>query len=141
MRKLAASSTLLLLALSGAATAAQSNAGFVTRISIQTSCAVTASNLNFGNVGVITGGETASAAVDVNCSLGTPWTMSFNGSSSVTSFTGQMASGANHVNYSAALSAAGGIGPGSFAIDGVIAAQATPPPGLYTDNRTLYLNY
>ena len=124
-----------------AAQPAQLSAGFLARIAIQTSCAITTANLNFGNVGIINGGETASAAISVICSLGTPYTISFNPSSPVTSYNGLMVNGAANVAYSAALSAAGGTGPGTHVISGVLPAQATPASGIYTDNRTVYLNY
>src|SRR3989442_3786112 len=58
--------------------AAQTSASFNFHINIQTSCLVTAENIDFGNVGLITGSETTSAAVRVVCSLGTPYQISFN---------------------------------------------------------------
>ncbi len=121
--------------------AAQSDVPFEARINIQTSCSVSAGMLNFGNVGIISGGETASATVTVNCSSGTPYTISFSASSSVTNYNGQMVNGAANVAYSAVLSAAGGTGPGSHTILGILPAQATPASAIYTDNRTVYLNY
>lgn len=124
-----------------AAHAAQTSANFQARVNIQTSCIVTASNLDFGNVGVIAGTETASSTVSVNCSAGTPYTLSFSSSSSVTAYTSTMVNGAEDVAYSAALSGAGGTGPGSFTIGGTLPAQVTPPAALYTENRVLYLNY
>lgn len=120
---------------------AQSNVPFVARVNIQTSCSVAAGMLNFGNVGIISGGETAAATVSVNCSSGTPYTISFSASSSVTNYNGQMVNGAANVAYSAVLSAAGGTGPGSHTILGTLPAQATPASAIYTDNRTVYLNY
>jgi spore coat protein U-like protein len=126
------------------ANAAQTSANFQARITIQTACVVSASNLDFGNVGVINGGETATANVDVNCSNGTPYTMSFDSLASVTSFNSTMVNGAEDVDYSAALSASGGTGTGSvqtYTIDGLLPAQSTPTPGIYTDNQTVYVNY
>jgi hypothetical protein len=123
--------------------AAQTSDNFQARITIVTSCIVTAADLDFGNVGVIVGGETASAAVNVNCSAGTPYSLSFSALPAplVTAYTGTMVNGAEDVAYSAALSGIGGIGPGSFTIDGSLPAQVTPPAAIYTDNRVLYLNY
>ncbi len=143
MRKLheIAPPLMVILAAATPAGAAQLAANFQARINLQTSCLVTATSLNFGNVGIIIGGETATAAVNVICSLGTPYTISFNASLPVTGYSGQMTSGVNQVNYSATLSGSGGIGPGSHTIDGVLLAQAAPPSGIYTDNRTVYLNY
>lgn len=99
--------------------AAQLAVDFQARVTIQTSCTVTASQLNFGSVG----------------------TISFSPLASVTNYNGSMINGAGSVAYSANLSAAGGIGPGIHTIDGVLSLQATPAPAIYTDNRTVYLNY
>ncbi len=132
---------LAVLAWAAPALAAQLAVNFQARIAIQTSCTVTAGQLNFGAVGTIVGGETAASTVNVVCSVGTPYTISFSSLSSVTSYNGAMVNGAGSVGYSAALSAAGGTGPGTHTIDGVLIAQTTPPPALYTDNRTVYLSY
>jgi len=121
--------------------AAQLAVDFQARITIQTSCTVTAGQLNFGAVGTIVGGETAVSTVNVVCSAGTPYTISFSPLGSVTNYNGSMINGASSVAYSANLSAAGGIGPGTHTIDGVLTPQATPAPALYTDNRTVYLSY
>jgi spore coat protein U-like protein len=134
-------SFLSLIAASGSALALQASDGFQARITIQTSCIVTADDLDFGNVGVINGGETASANVDVNCSAGTPYTLSFDSLLSVTSYNDAMVNGASSVAYSAAISAGGGTGPASYTIDGVLPSQVTPAAGIYTDNQTVYVNY
>ena len=133
-----------LVAAAASANAAQTSANFQARITIQTACVVTASNLDFGNVGVINGGETASANVDVNCSNGTPYTLSFAAASSVTSFSSAMVNGTEDVAYSATLSGAGGTGSGAaqtYTIDGILPGQTTPTPAIYTDNQTVYVNY
>ncbi len=123
------------------ALAAQLAVNFQARISIQTSCTVSANQLNFGAVGTIMGGETAVSTVNVVCSAGTPYTISFSPLASVTSYNGSMINGAGSVAYSANLSAAGGIGLGTHTIGGVLTPQATPAPAIYTDNRTVYLTY
>ena len=115
--------------------AAQLAVNFQARVEIVTSCSVTSGQLDFGSVGTIIGGEAAVSAVNVVCSAGTPYTISFSSLSTVTSYTGSMVNGANTVAYSAALSAAGGIGPGTLTINGVLPAQATPPSALYKIGR------
>lgn len=129
------------VAASTSAFALQANDNFQARITIQTSCVVTADDLDFGNVGVIAGGEAATANVDVNCSAGTAYTLSFDSLAIVTSYNDTMDNGASTVAYSAAISAGGGTGPASFVINGVLPAQATPAAGIYTDNKTVYVNY
>lgn len=126
------------------ANAAQTSANFQARITIITACNVTAGNLDFGNVGVIAGGETATSTVGVNCSNGTPYTLSFAALSAVTSYSSTMVNGAEDVAYSAALSGSGATGNGAlqtYTINGVLPAQTTPTPAIYIENRTVYLNY
>ena len=129
------------VAASTSAFALQANDNFQARITIQTSCLVTADDLDFGNVGVIVGGETASSNVAVNCSAGTVYTLSFDSLTTVTSYNSTMNNGADTVSYSAAISAGGGTGPANFLINGVLPAQATPAAGIYTDNQTVFVNY
>jgi spore coat protein U-like protein len=126
---------------SSSAFAAQATANFQARVTIQTSCLVTAGSLDFGNVGVINGGETASSTVNVNCSAGTAYAIGFDTLALVTSYTGAMVNGLEDVAYSAALSGAAGVGPQTFTISGILPAQVTPTPAIYTDNRTVYVNY
>ena len=85
-----------LLMLSGgapAAQAAQTSAGYVARVTIATSCAITVGDLDFGMVGTISS-HTATAPVQVNCSSGTPYQISFSGVSPITSYAGTMTNGA-----------------------------------------------
>lgn len=123
--------------------AAQTSDTFQTRIAIQTSCAITAGDVDFGNVGVIGGTETASGTVDVNCSAGTPWSVSFDGLVSQTTLSSLMTNvNGEDVAYNASLTQTSGSGPASFAINANLPAQVTPTPGVtYTDNRVLYINY
>ena len=124
--------------------AAQTSANFQAKVTIQTSCVVTAGALDFGNVGVINGTESTTSTVAVNCSAGTPYTLSFNQTTGgVTSYNSAMTNSTNgqHVSYSATLSGAGGTGPGSYTITGTLPVQTTPAPAQYTDNKVVYLNY
>ena len=124
--------------------AAQTSANFQAKVTIQTSCVVTAGALDFGNVGVINGTESTTSTVAVNCSAGTPYTLSFNQTTGgVTSYNSAMTNSTNgeDVAYSASLSGTGGTGPGSYTITGTLPAQTTPSPAQYTDNKVVYLNY
>lgn len=140
-RHLALAGALLAMA-APAARAAQLIVPFEARITIITACTVSASNLNFGNVGIITGTQTTTATVNVVCSSGTPYALSFSGSSTVTAFTGQMSNSGNHVTYTATmLGPNAGTGSATHTILGSIPLQPTPPSAIYVDNRTIYLNY
>ena len=130
------------LGLAAPAPAAQLTDLYQTRVNIQTSCAVTATDLDFGAVGIITGSQTATATVQVICSSGTPFALSFSPSATVTSFAGQMVNGPNQVNYQAVLIGPNaGIGSTTRTILGNLPLQPAPPTGIYVDNRTIYLNY
>ncbi len=128
---------------SATAFAAQTSDTFQTRIAIQTSCAITVADVDFGNVGVINGTETASGAVAVNCSAGTLWSASFNNAVLTTTLSSAMTNvNGEDVAYNAVLTLGGGVGPASFNINANLPIQVTPTAGVtYTDNRTLYLNY
>lgn len=131
-----------LASLASAACAAQMALPFIVRVNIQSSCGVSVSPLDFGNVGTIFGGETASATITIACSSGTPYALSFSPVGITTSFAGQMVNGPNHVNYTALFGGANaGTGPGTLTITGVLPPQPTPPSAVYTDSRTVYLNY
>ena len=132
----------LVLCLATPADAAQLAANFETRVSIQTSCAVSATDLDFGTVGVITGTQTAASTVTVTCSAGTPFTLSFTPLGIATSFAGQMANGANLINYNAVLLGSNaGVGSATRTILGSLPLQPAPATGSYADSRTIYLNY
>ena len=122
--------------------AAQTNDSFQSRITIQTSCLVIASSVDFGNVGVINGTETASGSVNVNCSAGTPWALSFSSTSSVVTIASAMTNvNGEDVAYSAALSGTSGTGPATLSILAALPSQVTPLPAIYTDNQVVYVNY
>ena len=129
-----------LWAIAPSANAAQNSDTYEFRVTIQTSCAIAVSDLDFGNVGVISI-HNATAAVTIACSQGTPYTLSFDSASVQTTLAGVLTNGVNTLNYSAILTSAGGTGPGTATIIGTLPPQPTPPAGLYTDSRTVYLSY
>jgi spore coat protein U-like protein len=132
----------MLAAASRDASAAQLIVPFEARVTIITACAVSSTNLNFGNVGIITGTQTATATVSVECSSGTPYALSFSGSSTVTAYTGQMTNSGNNVTYTATLVGPNAsVGTATHTILGSIPLQPTPPSAIYTDNRTIFLDY
>ena len=91
---------------------------------------------------IITGTQTATATVNVICSSGTSFVLSFSGSGIATCFADQMANGANMIKYSAVLLGSNaGVGSATRAILGSLPPQPAPPTGSYADSRTIYLNY
>lgn len=136
-----------LAAASSSAFAAQTSDNFNASITIQSTCAVAAGDLDFGPVGLITGTETATATVEVTCTGNTAYTLSFSSTSTtdpltvVSSISDTMVNGTEGVDYTATLSATGGTGTNTFSIDGALPAQASPSAGTYTDTNTVYVTY
>ncbi len=129
------------LASSTAAFALQASDPFQARVTIQAACLVAVGDLDFGTVGPIVGTETATAVGSVNCSVGTPFSLSFAAVGSTTSYSSTMVNGAEDVAYNATLPVASGVSVVPITIVGTLPAQVTPTPGLYTENRTLYVNF
>jgi spore coat protein U-like protein len=136
-----------LAAASSSAFAAQTSDNFNASITIQSTCAVAAGDLNFGNVGLITGTETATATVEVTCTGNTAYTLSFSSASTtdpltvVSSISSAMSNGTEEVDYTATLSATGGTGTDTFSINGALPVQPSPSAGTYTDTNTVYVTY
>ena len=128
---------------STAAFAAQSSSNFQSRITIQTSCVVAAGDVDFGNVGVINGTETATSAVNVNCSAGTAWNLSFDAGGLNTTLASAMTNvNGQDVAYNAFLTGTSGTGPASVSINASLPVQSTPAAGVtYTDSQTVYVTY
>ena len=126
------------------ANAGQVSDSFETRITVQAACTVAAGDIDFGSVGVISGTETASSTLSVTCTNTTPYTLSFNSASAVTSYSGAMIFGSEDVAYNAALSGTGASGNGAaqtYTINASLPAQSTPSPATYSDTQTVYVNY
>jgi spore coat protein U-like protein len=123
-------------------------------------CTVTATNLNFGTQTLLNAGVDASNTVSVRCPAAMPYTIGLNGGNAGTSDPAarEMNNGGNIVTYGIYRDAArslgwgdtigvntvGGTGTGSFqnyTAYGRIPAQATPPPGSYSDTIVVTVTY
>ena len=123
---------------------------FVVSVNITKACSVSATAVNFGSLSTILGTESANSTVSVICNVGTPYNLSFvSADNTAITAAGNLANGANTipVNYAfASAAAASGTGNGGTAATNTIAVTlptATPYPtvGLYTQTRTVYVNY
>lgn len=152
-----------LVALAFAATPARSATAvgnFQVQINIQANCVVvSASDLNFGNTGVLSANIDSTSTISVQCTTSTPYTIGLNqgvNGGSVT--TRQMAGSGGLINYSlfrdsgrtqnwgstAGTDTVAGVGNGAaqnYTVYGRVPAQTTPAPALYTDTITVTVTY
>lgn len=142
------------------AKAATATGNFQVQINIQANCIVAStSDLNFGNVGILSANIDSTSTVSVQCTTSTPYTIGFNqgvNGGSVT--TRQMAGAGGLINYSlfrdagrtqnwgstAGSDTIAGVGNGAvqnYTVYGRVPAQTTPAPALYTDTITVTVTY
>ncbi len=142
------------------AKAATATGSFQVQINIQANCIVaSASDLNFGNAGVLSANIDSTSTISVQCTTTTPYTIGFNqgvNGGSVT--TRQMAGAGGLINYAlfrdagrtlnwgstAGSDTLAGVGNGAvqnYTVYGRVPAQTTPAPALYTDTITVTVTY
>jgi spore coat protein U-like protein len=130
---------------------------FVTSITVQTSCAVSATDLDFGSRGVLSSAVQASSNVSINCSLTTPYTVSLGVVAGETSTTRTLSKGSESVRYgtykdtgrtqpwgSTTGQTVAGTGSGlaqTIPVYGQVSPQATPSAGNYTDTVVVTVTY
>lgn len=159
-RMQALSTFVLCLIASSEANSATAVGNFQVQINIQANCiVVSATDLNFGNAGVLSANIDATSSISVQCTTTTPYTIGLNqgvNGGSVT--TRQMAGAGGLVNYSlfrdsgrtqnwgstAGTDTIAGVGNGAaqnYTVYGRVPAQTTPAPALYTDTITATVTY
>lgn len=142
------------------ARAATAVGNFQIQINIQANCVVvSASDLNFGNTGVLSANIDSTSTISVQCTTSTPYAIGLNqgvNGGSVT--TRQMAGSGGLINYSlfrdsgrtqnwgstAGTDTVAGVGNGAaqnYTVYGRVPAQTTPAPALYTDTITVTVTY
>lgn len=114
---------------------------FQATVTITSSCLIDAGDLDFGELGVIAGGEDATSSVAVTCTAGTAYNLSFSSTAGDVTDSGLMIKGAEDVAYNVALSSSGGIGTGVSTILGSLPAQSTPSAGVYSVADSLTVIY
>jgi spore coat protein U-like protein len=141
----------------GGKTASTSSSATATIVS---SCNVSATNINFGTVGVLTSNTNATGTISVQCSSTLPYTVSLNGGNSGATDPTQrkMSFSSSSVIYglyrdsawsqpwgaTIGTDTASGTGNGlsqNLTVYGRILAQATPPPGTYSDTIVVTITY
>ncbi len=136
-----------------------SPAAFTFTANVTANCGLTATNMAFGNVGLLTQPLSAQNQITVLCTATTPYTLGLNnGLNGASPGARQMANGTNLVTYaiymdsghsqlwgssgpSSVQSSAGTGGNQYFNGYGQVPAQSTPTPGPYSDTIVATLTY
>jgi spore coat protein U-like protein len=139
--------------------AASTTTTFNVTATVQTSCAVSAADLAFGNYDAASATDTtATSTVTVTCSLLTPYTISMDGGQYASGSTRRLGTGANRLTYEvyrdptmtnvfgtvAATLGVTGVGTGFSAptiIYGKIPKNQAVVPGSYSDQITVTVDY
>jgi spore coat protein U-like protein len=132
---------------------------FTVSASVGTNCQVSATDMNFGSVGLLTTNADSTSTISALCTPGVPYTIALsNGVTGLAPLARKMTQGVNAVTYGlyrdAARSQAWGqttgidtlAGSGSGALQNItvygrIPTQTTPPPGSYSDTINVTLTY
>ncbi len=148
-----------LLAGTHGAHAATATANFNVTATVQTSCAVSASDLAFGTYDAASTSDTlATSTVTVTCSLLTPYTISLNGGQYASGSTRRLGSGAARLTYEiyrdagmtgvfgtvASLLGVSGVGTGlavPTTLYGKLPKTQAVAPGSYADQITVTVEY
>jgi spore coat protein U-like protein len=132
---------------------------FVVSATVGTNCQVSATDMNFGSVGLLMANTDSTSTISALCTPGVPYTIALShGVTGLSPLARKMTQGVNAVTYAlyrdAARSLAWGqttgldihAGSGSGAIQNItvygrIPTQMTPPPGSYSDTINVTLTY
>ncbi len=144
-------STLAILAAASGALAASATSNFNVKVTVNTACTVSATDLNFGTfTGSIPAGTTGSSSATVSCNKGTSYALSFltgaGPAVAVGTAVANMANGANptipaSLTVSTTAQTATG-GNDNTAINGtIVAAVPNPAVGTYTVAQAIYVLY
>jgi spore coat protein U-like protein len=141
----------------GASTA---NFSFTVTATVGTNCLISATNLNFGSVGLLTSNVDATSTVTPTCTSTTPYNIGLDTgtASGATVTTRKMTSGANTISYSlysnsgrttnwgntVGTDTVSGTGSGlgqNYTVYGRVPSQTTPRPATYSDTIVATVTY
>jgi spore coat protein U-like protein len=130
------------------------NPSFVVRAELQPYCVLGVQNLDFGREGVIDKPIDVASSLSVTCTKTTSYTVSLSAGGSGDETARRMARAGRYVSYQIykdsgrlqpwTTTGAGGTGTGlaqTVSVYGRVPAQATPPPGTYTDTIIVTVTY
>ena len=123
------------------ALAATQSVNLTTRVTVVQSCAINASQMNFGNMSTIVGTETATSNVKVTCSAGTPYSVSYRPNLVMTTGIATLVGPGTNILAQVTLATSAGTGTGTHIMNGVLQVKPYPTPGLYQNTFLIYVNY
>jgi spore coat protein U-like protein len=152
---------LLVVPFAGSSHAGTATTTFTVNVTLTAACVInSATNLNFGSQGVLTGNVDQSSTVQVQCTSTTPYNIGLDAgtASGATMAARKMTNGGAAVTYALytdsarsvvwgntvntdTVAATGNGSPQSFTVYGRVPAQATPAPGNYSDTITVTVTY
>lgn len=112
-----------------------------TRVTVVQTCAITATQMNFGNMATIVGTEAAASNVKVTCSAGTPYSVSFRPNLVMTTGIATLVGPGTNILAQVTLATSTGTGTGSHIMNGVLQVKPYPTPGIYQNTFLIYVNY
>jgi spore coat protein U-like protein len=137
-----------------------SSTSFSATATVLSSCNVSATSVNFGSAGILSGNTDAQGTLSIQCSPSLPYTISLNGGNSAAtdptqrkmSFSGADVTYGLYQDSARSLpwgstigsNTTSGTGTGVTQVQtvfGRIAAQTTPKPGSYTDSVVVTVGY
>jgi spore coat protein U-like protein len=140
-------------------TVQSSSFAFNTSVTVEKSCNVAATNLSFGSTGSLRAPLAGQSSLNVQCSNGIGYSLGLNGGSAgaIDPTQRKMKFGANAITYglyqdaanarpwgTAGANLVSGTGTSAsqpYSVYGLVPAQATPPPGTYTDTIVVSVTY
>jgi spore coat protein U-like protein len=132
---------LLLTCFSLPAQAATSTVNMTTSVTVVKTCSLTTPSMNFGNKTKIVATDTASTNVNVVCSAGTPYSISFSPTIAMTAGIGTLTGPGGNLQFQASLATSAGTGTNSHVMNGTMIASPITTPGLYQNTFLIYVNY
>ena len=124
--------------------AANKSTSMNVKLTVAFGCALNVTDMDFGTVAQVTGTETATSTVTVNCSPGTLFLLSFKPTFSFADINRNSTltrAGGGTVNFSMALQGFFGFTSTSTTINGQLAATPGAVAGVYQSTETLYVIY
>jgi spore coat protein U-like protein len=136
------------------------NVPFTVTATNLTTCSVSATNVDFGSVGILQAQQDGNGTITATCTSAAPYTIALNGGNDAATDPTQrkMSKGAEKITYglyrdaartqpwgsTAGVNTQAGTGSGlaqSLTVYGRVPAQTTPSPGAYADTIVLTLTY
>jgi spore coat protein U-like protein len=114
---------------------------FTAHVKLNATCTVSATILEFGALGLITGAETATSTVSVKCTKGSAYTLALDTGTTMVGVTTPADTVAYTASFAAATAGTGNGNVQTFTINGALPVQATPSAQDYNATKTVTVSY